>query len=322
MNNDIGSTQERPVLRSTRRRSTQAASEHISDRDTSYTRGRKSDDPRSSKRYNSRHSNAGQKGRRRSSPKGQRPKRSDVPIVAVILLMLLTGVISVLVTRAILTPKIEKAEQETASAKSQIATLTKQLDKVSGSSSSSDKTDTQESSNDKNKDQKNASSTSGVEDPWVESGYYTTGDTVLDGEVKAFCDAIADKSKMDQDTALLEVYKGVAWAEYVERDSAQKPAGKNWRTEFARMYYENDCSGNCYEFAAFLSYCLQYLGLSDAKAEGVFILMEDGDWGDHGIVFVTNTDGSKCLCDTARGTDGWMLPESTYNIQMQDFEST
>ena len=327
MNEDIGNTKERPVLRSPRRRQGETVHGQISERD-SQARPRNTNKTRSARQSNARHSSSKQGGRHVNDSrrkKGRAPRRrSGVPIVVVLLLMLITGVTAVLITRAVLTPQIEKAQQETASAKSQITTLTKQLDKVSGSSggnSNTSSTNNKDSSSSTTSNTKKSSSTEGVEDPWVESGTYTTGDSVLDGEVKAFCDSIADKSKMDQDTALLEVYKGVAWSEYVERAAAQKPSGKNWRIEFARMYYENGCSGNCYEFAAFLSYCMQYLGLSDATAQGVLIEMQAGDWGDHGIVYVTNTDGSKCLCDTAMGTNGYMLPESTYNIQMQDFEN-
>ena len=126
---------------------------------------------------------------------------------------------------------------------------------------------------------------------------------------------------MDIDTAALEVYKGIAWSDYVERDEAQHPSGKDWRIVYARQYYENDCSGNCYEFAAFLGYCLQYLGFDDAHAEVILIELESGDWGDHGIVFVTNTDGTSCICDTSRGTNGWMLKDTVYNMEIQDVEN-
>lgn len=160
----------------------------------------------------------------------------------------------------------------------------------------------------------------GVKDPWLKSGVFSSGDETLDEEVKTFCDGIAN-TDMDLATAALEVYKGVAWSEYVERDDAQHPAGPDWRIEYARKYYEHDCSGNCYEFASFLSFCLQYLGYTDAHAEGVLIEKQSGDWGDHGLVFVTNLDGTPSLCDTSKGTDGWMLKDTVYNIQMQDFES-
>lgn len=195
---------------------------------------------------------------------------------------------------------------------------------TSSSTNSSTSTSTSTTSSNKNGSNNSTtsskSSTTGVKDPWVTSGTYTTGDAELDEKVKKFCDSHADSS-MDLETALLEVYKGVAWSEYVERPDAQKPAGKNWRIEYAHKYYDHDCSGNCYEFAAFLSYCLQYMGLSDAHAEGVLVEKESGSWGDHGLVYVTNTDGTECLCDTSLGTNGWMLKATAYNVQLQDFEN-
>ncbi len=230
-------------------------------------------------------------------------------------------------------PRVEKAEQQATKAeeqvtrsKNQVTSLTEQLSKVSSSSEKSSTSDTKTDS--KNASSDSSSSTSktaeskastGVADPWTTSGTYTSGDSVLDGEVKVFVDSVVNTS-MDINTAALEMYKAIAWSDYVEREAAQHPSGKNWRIEFARMYYENGCSGNCYEFASFLSFCLQYMGFSDATSQGVLVELQSGGWGDHGIVYVTNTDGTACICDTARGTDGWMIPQGSYNVQMQDFE--
>ena len=161
---------------------------------------------------------------------------------------------------------------------------------------------------------------SGVKSPWTKSGTFTSGDATLDDEVKEFCDKSVSKD-MQYDEALQKVYTDIAWSDYVERDEAQHPAGKNWRLEMARQYYENNCSGNCYEFAAFLAYCLQYMGLEDAHAEGVLIQMQSGGWGDHGVVYVTSPEGVPSICDTARGLDAWLIKESSYNVQIQDFEN-
>ncbi len=184
----------------------------------------------------------------------------------------------------------------------------------------SDTTSSSESSSSSTSSKSQTKTSSGVKSPWTDSGTFATGDASLDEDVKEFCDGIAT-TDMDNETALLEVYKGVAWSEYVERDDAQHPSGKDWRIEYAHKYYDHDCSGNCYEFAAFLSYCLQYMGLEDAHAEGIVLELQSGGWGDHGIVLVTNTDGEACLCDTSLGTNGWMLPETAYNMQIQDFEN-
>ena len=143
---------------------------------------------------------------------------------------------------------------------------------------------------------------------------------MLDDEVKRFCD---DNSMGvdDREDAALEVYKALAWAEYVERDNAQEPAGPEWRNTYAHQYFENGNSGNCYEFAAALMYCLRYMGYEDAVAEAILIELQSGSWGDHGIVFVTDADGSPRMCDTARGVDGWMIDVDAYNYTVEDVES-
>ena len=244
----------------------------------------------------------------------------------VLILLILVAGIAAFVTFSILSPRVEEAQKEATAAKSQVSTLTQQLANQSKNSSSTSDTDKKDGTSSSSSSSSSTSSSSaaakdGVEDPWTKSGTYTSGDTVLDGEVKAFVDSKVNKDSMSLADATLEIYKGIAWSDYVERDSAQKPKGKNWRSEYARMYYENSCSGNCYEFAAFLMYCLQYLGYDDATAEGLLIELESGSWGDHAVVFVTNTDGSKCMCDTARGTNGYMISANSYNMKVQDFES-
>lgn len=325
MNEEVDNTQERPVVNATRRGRTAVRAEQ------SASRGRNSNSRRSSgaahsatrdRRQGARHASQASASRRGSTSPRNPKRRGGVPVIVVILLLVVAVAASVYITRAVLTPQIEEAHKEAAVAKSQVSTLTQQLSSATaGQSSSSTNSSSNFSSSKEGDSSKNESAKGeGVDSPWTKSGKFTSGDAVLDSEVKAFCDSIANSS-MDRDTAVLEVYKGVAWSEYVERDAAQHPSGKNWRTEFARMYYENGSSGNCYEFAAFLSYCMQYMGFDDAKAEGVLIQLQGGGWGDHGIVYVTSSDGTKCVCDTARGTDGWMLPESTYNVQMQDFEN-
>lgn len=245
-----------------------------------------------------------------------------MPLLYAFVLLVVGVAVSVLVTRAVMQPRINEATASAEEAQGQVETLTKRLENTIREASETEaslRAELEKTSKKSSKD-KDGGSSGAVKSSWVSSGSWSSGDETLDGEVKAFCDARTDSS-MSQDVAALEVYKGVAWSDYVERDNAQHPSGKNWRIEYARQYYENDSTGNCYEFAAFLSYCLQYLGYGDAHAEGVGIQLQSGELGDHGIVFVTNTDGSACLCDTARGTDGWMLPVDTYNMEIWDFES-
>ena len=271
-------------------------------------------------------------------------KRSalTVPLIPMLILLVVSVVSAVFITRCTMSSQIEAAKASATTAQSQVEELAGRVedekasadtsDKTSGNSSTSSSSSASSSNGTESKtaSKENASGGTGtsgsskvkdgVEDPWLTSGVFSTGDATLDKEVKEFCDGIADKS-MKLDDAALEVYKSVAWSEYVERDDAQNPAGKDWRIEYARKYYEHDRSGNCYEFAAFLMYCLRYLGYEDAMAEGVIIELQSGGWGDHGIVYVTNTDGSSCMCDTARGTDGWMLPVGAYNVQIEDLEN-
>ena len=247
----------------------------------------------------------------------KRRSRRGVPVVVLLVAVLLSVVCSVLVTRSILIGQVREAQSEAAAAQNRAKSLADQLEGQSAKDTT--KGADAAAGADATKDKATVSQ-SGLESPWISDGKFSTGDATLDEEVKTYCDGVVDKSQ-DVDTAALELFKSIAWSEYVERDSAQSPSGKDWRTKFARMYYENDCSGNCYEFSTFLSYCLRYLGFSDAKAEGVLVELQSGGWGDHCIVYVTNKDGSSCICDTARGTNGWMIPSTSYNVKMQDLEN-
>ena len=327
MNEEVDNTQVRPALNTTRRGRTAVRAEQSASRGRSSNARRSSSSSRTSARgrkQSARHASQSSASRRSSASSHPPKRRGGVPVILVIVLLVIAVAASVFITRSVLTPQIEEAHKEAEVAKSQVSTLTKQLSSVAGNQSSSSTNTSSDSESNKDKESNankgESAKGDGVDSPWTKSGKFNSGDAVLDSEVKAFCDSIANSS-MDRNAAVLEVYKGVAWSEYVERDAAQHPAGKNWRSEYARMYYENGSSGNCYEFAAFLSYCMQYMGFDDAKAEGVLIELQGGGWGDHGIVFVTSSDGTKCVCDTARGTNGWMLPESTYNVQIQDFEN-
>ncbi|MDO4536695.1 MAG: hypothetical protein Q4B54_00910 [Coriobacteriales bacterium] len=273
------------------------------------------------------HSQSARSGAQRHSSNPQPPQRvkRGVPVVAVILVAILFAGIGAGVTYLVLQGQVAQAKKDAASAQSQASTLSQQIAQMQTNNTSEESSEDGESSSSDDSGSSNNSSssksTAGVEDPWLSSGkLFTSGDSVLDQEVKAFCDSKADTS-MDLETASYNVYTGIAWSEYVERDDAQNPSGPDWRTEYARKYYEHDCSGNCYEFAAFLSFCLQYLGYSDAHAEGVLVELQSGGWGDHGVVFVTSADGVESYCDTARGTNGWMLPVGTYNLKLQDFEN-
>ena len=342
MNEEVDNTQERPVLRPTRQRPDSPnnippeRSQNVRKSAPSGQRKRSAQGQQGQRRKGqpARKAAAGQRrsqqprngnGTSRRPAHGRNPRRrtNTGALAAVAIVAFLCGcLLATLVTCSVMRAQVEGARAEAAAAQSEAAnravqTVTDQHSATSATSTNA----TASNATAANTNATNATSTgAGVEDPWLTQGTFTTGDATLDQEVKAFCDERVTTA-MNVDTAALEVYKAIAWAEYVERDDAQHPAGKDWRIEYARKYYEHDCSGNCYEFAAFLMYCLRYLGYQDATAQGVAIELQSGSWGDHGLVYVTNTDGRKCLCDTSRGVDGWMLDDTVYNVEIQDFEN-
>ena len=258
------------------------------------------DRTRSSGSRQRREGSSAQARRRQSAPRQQ----GGVPFAVLIAAVLVSVLSSTLVTRCVMQGPIKEAQKTAKTAEREAAKLKNKVDTLE------DQLATAQAS----------AQNAGVDDPWVASGKFTTGDSSLDQEVKEFCDSHADSSKPASE-AVIDVYTSIAWSEYVERDDAQHPAGPDWRLEYAHKYYEHDCSGNCYEFAAFLMYCMRYMGYPDAMCQGIELEFEAGSWGDHGIVFVTDTDGTERILDTARGLDGWMLDKDIYNYRIVDFES-
>ena len=157
---------------------------------------------------------------------------------------------------------------------------------------------------------------SGVEDPWVPGGRFTTGDAELDQLLKSFCDGNSEEGKSAEDNAF-NVYCAAMWAEFVERDNNQHPTGPTWDIEYAKQALK-EYSVNCYEQVAVGEFILKYFGYSDATAEPCLILRQSGEYGDHGLLYVTNKDGRKCLCDPAFGANGWMLDADIYTVKVQD----
>ncbi|MBR3235603.1 MAG: hypothetical protein IKG11_08305 [Atopobiaceae bacterium] len=243
--------------------------------------------------------------RRRGSSSARRaPRTPGIPVRTALIALLVGVLVTFFLTFCTMRSKVKEAQTAAKDAQTEVVGL---QSKVTSLQEQLTQLET-------------AKANEGVESPWTKTGRFTSGDATLDKYVKTFCDKNSDTS-MTQDKAAFEVYKAIAWSDYVERDAAQDPRGEDWRIVFAKQYYENDQSGNCYEYASFISYCLQYLGFTDAIAQGVEIEMESGSWGDHGIVYVTNTDGTECIIDTARGTNGWMISPDTYNMRLLDFES-
>jgi hypothetical protein len=157
----------------------------------------------------------------------------------------------------------------------------------------------------------------GVEDPWVSTGLFTTGDAELDQIVKEFCDGLTDATLDATDNAYT-VYLHISWYEYVERDDNQDPWswGDVWPIQYSKqLWYSNN--GNCYEFAGFIAYCLRYFGYSDAQPEPCLVLRQSGNYGDHGLVFVTNWTGTYSIIDASLSSNGWMLPATSYTYELK-----
>lgn len=159
-------------------------------------------------------------------------------------------------------------------------------------------------------------SETGVEDRWVDTGYFTTGDDELDRLVKEFCDEHSDPNLSAAENAK-KVYEQAVWREYVEDGENQEPVGPNWDIEYAKQSFRKG-TGNCFEFAACDEFILKYFGYTDVYAEPCFVLMQSGGYGDHGLTFVTDFDGRKCLCDSSLGANGWLLDADNYTVKLMN----
>ena len=162
----------------------------------------------------------------------------------------------------------------------------------------------------------------GVDDPWVPSGKFTTGDAVLDTMIKEYCDANSSPDKTAEENAY-NVYLAISWSDDVERmdgeDFAnQHPRGPDWDTQYSKQFLWAN-GGNCYEFSAITGFALQYFGYADAHGEPCEVLRQSGDYGPHGLVLVTDKDGTSCICDNAMGSNGWMIPATKYTFYVEDF---
>jgi hypothetical protein len=158
-----------------------------------------------------------------------------------------------------------------------------------------------------------------VESPWTDTGYYTTGDATLDNYLKEFCDERSNSGASFSDNAYNANLFVATEADYIERANNQSPWGPDWDVEYAKQFFEEGKSGNCYNFAAVTQFILQYFGYSDAEGQPCVVELESGNWGDHGLVFVTNKEnGKKCLVDDALGSNGWMLDADSYNFDVRN----
>ena len=156
----------------------------------------------------------------------------------------------------------------------------------------------------------------GVEDKWVAGGRFTTGDAELDQMIKEHCDNWTSDDLSQADNAF-NAYCNAIWADYVERDNNQHPTGPNWDVEYAKQFFQEG-SCNCYEQVAVGEFILKYFGYTDVYGEPCNVLRQSGTYGEHGILFVTDLDGRKCLCDPSFGANGWMLDADSYTMEIVD----
>lgn len=167
----------------------------------------------------------------------------------------------------------------------------------------------------------------GLQDNWVSSAVFTTGNKDLDIQVKDFCDALTTEGMTASENAQ-EVFNTIVWSGYEERTEEEKPMGRDWATVSARHYFDTGNpaegiggTGDAYEFAAAISYCLRYFGYSDALAIPVLIGKSGAGQYGSALVVVTDEDGRSCVCDPTLSADGWMLDRSTYNtILVEDID--
>ncbi len=164
-----------------------------------------------------------------------------------------------------------------------------------------------------------ATQTQGVASPWTEDGTFTTGDSTLDKYIKDLCDKYSTDGKKFDENAY-DTYIYVSRTDYIERENNQSPWGPNWDVEYAKQYFEEGNTGNCYNYAAVVEYVLKYFGYSDAEAEPCVVGLESGSWGDHGLVFVTNKadNNKRCLIDSSLSANGWMLDADSYSYDIRN----
>lgn len=158
----------------------------------------------------------------------------------------------------------------------------------------------------------------GVASPWTDDGTFSTGDSTLDAYIKDVCDKHSTDGATYEENAY-DTYIYVSRTDYIERQNNQSPWGPTWDVEYAKQYFEEGDSGNCYNYAAVIEYVLKYFGYSDAEAEPCVVALESGAWGDHGLVFVTNKkDNKRCIIDSSLSANGWMLDADSYQYDIRN----
>ena len=162
----------------------------------------------------------------------------------------------------------------------------------------------------------------GLEDQWVSSAVFTTGNKELDVKVKQFCDALTVEGASASDNAR-KVYNTIVWSDVEGRAESEKPTGNDWDKIAALHYFSTGSpedglggAGDVYDFAAVTSFCLRYFGYTDALAIPVILSSQEGG----ALVVVTDEDGRSMVCDPSLAANGWMLDRSAYSIVVEDIE--
>jgi len=189
-----------------------------------------------------------------------------------------------------------------------------QTEQVANSSSTTNATESSSGSSGSS----SAAKPAGVESPWTESGYFSTGNDQLDAKIKQLCDEYTTPGATYAENAH-NANMAVVVSDYIERANNQSPWGETWDVEYALQWFDENNSGNCYNFAAMTEYILKYFGYEDAEAEPCVVHLQSGNWGDHGLVFVTNRENNEwSLVDDALGADGWMLEGDVYEFDVRN----
>ena len=156
----------------------------------------------------------------------------------------------------------------------------------------------------------------GVESPWVDGGYFTTGDKDLDKQVKDFCDKHSSKDKTVDENAY-NTFCNITWSDYNEWEGNQYPRTYDWTVDYAKDFFSK--GGNCFSMASAIQWCLRYFGYSDAHAELTYQERQSGMWLDHGLTWVTDKkSGEIKMVDSEMAANGWMMKPSSYSVEILD----
>lgn len=166
----------------------------------------------------------------------------------------------------------------------------------------------------------------GLEDKWLASGNFTTGNKELDAQVKAFCDALATEGATPRENAQ-KAYNTIVWSEYKDRSESERPTGSDWDKAAAHEFFSAGVpeegktgAGDFYEFAAAASFCLRYFGFYDAIALPVVAGSTAAGQSSSALILLSDEYGQGCVCDPTIAGDGWMLDSDLYDIVVEDIE--